>query len=169
MLNDLSPVATYIAHNYNTPVNSLEFERETNRILKEVEKECSWMFQTKHSDGRLGTINYTVWSDVFICPECANEIVFWDAAVDHDKGKVNDNFLCPHCTAQLTKRKLDRSWVTAFDMDINETIKQVKQVPVLINYSVDGKRFEKNQMMLTSHSSEGSMMLQYHILSPKIE
>lgn len=143
VLNDLSPVATYIAHNYNTPVNSLEFERETNRILKEVEKECSWMFQTKHSDGRLGTINYTVWSDVFICPECANEIVFWDAAVDHDKGKVNDNFLCPHCTAQLTKRKLDRSWVTAFDMDINETIKQVKQVPVLINYSVDGKRFEK--------------------------
>ena len=59
-LNDLSPAATYIAHNYNTPVNSLEFERETNRILKEVEKECAWMFQTKHSDGRLGTINYTV-------------------------------------------------------------------------------------------------------------
>jgi len=142
-LNDLSPAATYIAHNYNTPVNSLEFERETNRILKEVEKECAWMFQTKHSDGRLGTINYTVWSDVFVCPECANEIVFWDAAVDHDKGKVNDDFPCPHCTAQLTKRKLDRSWVTVFDKELNETIKQAKQTPVLINYSVAGKRFEK--------------------------
>jgi predicted RNA methylase/rubredoxin len=142
-LNDLSPAATYIAHNYNTPVNSLEFERETNRILKEVEKECGWMFQTKHSDGRLGTINYTVWSDVFVCPECANEIVFWDAAVDHDKGKVNDDFPCPHCTAQLTKRKLDRSWVTVFDKELSETIKQAKQTPVLINYSVAGKRFEK--------------------------
>lgn len=87
-LNDLSPAATYIANNYNTPVNSLEFERETKRILKEVEKECGWMFQTKHSDGRLGTINYIVWSDIFVCPECANEIVFWDAAVDHDKGMI---------------------------------------------------------------------------------
>src|SRR5665811_1807989 len=142
-LNDLSPVATYIANNYNTPVNSLKFEKETKRILREVEKECGWVFQTKHSDGRLGTINYIVWSDVFVCPECANEIVFWDAAVDHDKGKVNDDFPCPHCTAQLTKRKLDRSWVTVFDKELNETIKQAKQTPVLINYSVAGKRFEK--------------------------
>lgn len=58
-------------------------------------------------------------------------------------GKVNDDFPCPHCTALLTKRKLDRSWVTVFDKELNETIKQAKQIPVLINYSVAGKRFEK--------------------------
>ena len=39
ILNDLSPVATFIANNYNTPVNLNEFEKEAKRILKEVEKE----------------------------------------------------------------------------------------------------------------------------------
>jgi len=43
----------------------------------------------------------------------------------------------------LTKRKMDRAWVTKFDKVINQTIRQAKQVPVLINYTVNGKRAEK--------------------------
>ena len=34
VLNDLSPAATFIAYNYNTPVDARAFEREANRILK---------------------------------------------------------------------------------------------------------------------------------------
>ncbi len=93
----------------------------------------------------LGKINYTVWSDVFICPECAGEVVFWEAAVDKKAGKVQDKFPCPHCQAELTKRKMERAWSTKYDLALKKTIKQAKQVPVLINYTVPGVkgRFEK--------------------------
>lgn len=143
VLNDLSPAASFIAYNYNTPVNVSAFQREAKKILAEVEKECSWMYETKHSDGRIGTINYTVWSDVFVCPECAHEIVFWEVAVDKDSGQVRDEFECPNCSAHLTKRNMDRAWETKYDAALQETIRQVKQVPALINYSASGKRFEK--------------------------
>lgn len=143
VLNDLSPAATFIAYNYNTPVDVKVFEKEAKRILKEVEKECGWMYETKHSDGQIGKINYTVWSDVFICPECAGEVIFWEVAVDKEAGKVNDEFSCPHCSAKLTKRHMERAWVTKYDSNIKETIRQAKQVPVLINYSVGGKRPDK--------------------------
>jgi len=79
VLNDLSPAATFIAYNYNTPVDVDAFQREARRILDEVQKECGWMYETRHTDGSVGTINYTVWSDVFVCPHCAGEVVFWDA------------------------------------------------------------------------------------------
>ena len=46
ILNDLSPAATFIAYNYNTPVNVNAFEAEAKRILKEIEKECGWMYET---------------------------------------------------------------------------------------------------------------------------
>ena len=86
ILNDLSPAATFIAYNYNTPFDAAAFEREARRILKEVEDECGWMYETLHTDGKTkGRINYTVWSDVFICPNCSNEVVFWDVAVDREK------------------------------------------------------------------------------------
>ncbi|HPI26217.1 MAG TPA: DNA methyltransferase, partial [Candidatus Cloacimonadota bacterium] len=81
ILNDLSPAATFIAANYNSPVDLEEFEREAKRILEEVEEECGWMYETLHTDGKTkGRINYTVWSDVFICPNCSQEVVFWDVA-----------------------------------------------------------------------------------------
>ena len=140
ILNDLSPAATFIAYNYNTPVDVAAFEKEAKRILAEVEEECGWMYETKHADGRIGKINYTVWSDVFICPECAGEVVFWDEAVDAENGKVRDDFPCPHCRASLTKRTMERAWVNIFDPALNETVMQAKQVPVQINYSVPGIR-----------------------------
>lgn len=146
VLNDLSPAATFIAYNYNTPVDVNSFEQEAKRILAEVEEECGWMYETIHTDGRIkGKINYTVWSDVFVCLECAEEVVFWRAAVDKEAGKVRDSFPCPHCQAELTKRKMDRAWTTKFDSALNDSVRQAKQVPVLINYTVPGvkKRFEK--------------------------
>jgi len=143
VLNDLSPAASFIAYNYNAPVNVSAFQKEAKKILAEVEKECSWMYETKHSDDRIGKINYTVWSDVFVCPECAHEIVFWEVAVDKDSGQVRDEFECPNCSAHLTKRNMDRAWETKYDAALQETIRQVKQVPALINYSISGKRFEK--------------------------
>lgn len=154
ILNDLSPAATFIAYNYNTPVDVVEFEKEAKRILDECERECGWMYETQHAiDGKVqygldgkplkGRINYIVWSDVFICPTCSNEIVFWDVAVDQEKGKVNETFFCPQCRSELSKRSCTRAQETYFDTRLKKTVTMAKQVPVLINYSVGKKRFEK--------------------------
>ena len=154
VLNDLSPAATFIAHNYNSPIDVDSFQQEAEIILGNCEKECGWMYETQHIvDGKpqigfgnvptVGRINYTVWSDVFICPTCSQDLVFWDVAVDKEKGKVNDKFTCPHCGSELGKRDCARAQETHFDSKLNETVTMAKQVPVLINYSVGKKRFEK--------------------------
>jgi len=141
VLNDISTAATFISYNYNTPVNQQSFEKKALEILKEVEKEYSWTYETLHTDGKTkGKINYVVWSDVFTCPECTEEIVFWDAAVDKDAGKVKDKFLCNSCKTEVTKRSLERVFSTFFDDQSDETIRQTKQLPTLINYSIEGER-----------------------------
>ncbi len=145
ILNDLSPIATFIAYNYNSPIDISAFDRDQKKIFQEIENEYSWLYETKHTDGQISKINYIIWSDVFVCPDCSNEVVFWDSAVDKDAGAVLDSFLCPHCHSELSKRKMDRVSTTRYDSAINETVNQIKQVPVVINYSVPGikGRFEK--------------------------
>ena len=145
ILNDLSPAATFIAYNYNTPVDAEAFEREAKRILKEVEDELGWMYETLHTDGKTkGHINYTIWSQVFGCPECGNEIVFWDAAVDLVHGNVRDDFNCSRCNAQLTKRSLEPKQSAMFDKRLQQTVKQTVYIPARIYYSIGGKRYEKH-------------------------
>jgi DNA modification methylase/rubredoxin len=143
VLNDLSPVATFISYNYNSTVDARAFEREAKRILEITERECDWMYRTKDVHGNLGKINWTLWSDVFVCPECTKEVVFWDAAIDRTAGKVKDDFTCPHCNVNLTKRDTNHAWTTTYDNRIAMAAKQAKQLPVLINYSIGNKRYLK--------------------------
>ena len=151
IISDLSPAATFIAQNYTRKPDKLDFYKSSEGIFQECYKEFSWMYMTKHHEERLsvnksdlyGEIIYTVWSDVFICPHCSNEIVFWDVAVNEKTGNVNDRFSCPHCGASLSKRDCERAKTVIFDNIINSTIEQAKQVPVKINYKFGGKRFDK--------------------------
>lgn len=144
VLNDLSPAATFIAYNYNTPVDISKFEREAKRILRKIEEECGWMYETLHSDGKTkGQINYTVWSDVFICPECSKEIIFWEAAVEPKTKITLKEFQCPHCSSSVSKRILERARESYYDEAIKSIVNRVKIKPVLINYSVGKKRFQK--------------------------
>jgi len=144
VLVDLSPAATFIAHNYNTPVDVAQFEREAKRILREVEDECGWMYETTHTDGKTkGKINYTVWSDVFLCPDCGGEMIFWDVGLDSESGKVKDTFSCPHCDAMQTKRNLERAQEVIYDPSVAQTIHRARQEPVLIHYNVGRQHFTK--------------------------
>lgn len=155
VLNDLSPAATFISYNYNTPVDVSAFEKEARRILTECEKEYRWMYETQHvgEDGKpitsiegkplMGHINYSVWSDVFVCPSCSHELVFFDLAYDINANKVQPSFVCPHCNATLNKDQCQHAIESMYDSVVNETVELNKQVLAFINYSVGNKRYQK--------------------------
>jgi len=144
VLNDLSPIATFIADNYSSAHanhNSYSIEK---KFLEDLKKKWIWLYQTKHTDKRtIGEINYVVWSDVFICPNCSSELIFFDVAFDKAARKVSDSFQCGSCNVSLNKKMVSHATETYFDPILKAPISHNKQVPALINYSVNGKRFEK--------------------------
>ena len=142
IISDLSPVATFIAHNYTNDLDLYEFYNECKNIIKRCREKYEWMYETKHINGDKGTINYVVWSDIFICPTCGEELVFWDVAIG-DKKKVKNPFLCTKCGSELKKSNCKRAQEPVFDIGSGEVISQAKQVPTIINYVYRGKKFEK--------------------------
>jgi len=119
ILNDLSPAATHIAANYCTPVDVDALKQEFERIKAAVKEEFDWLYGTTCDRcGGPATIQYTIWSDVFECARCGEELVLWDVAVDPESGKVSQKFTCPVCGKEQTKKGLRR----------------VGSVPVVTNY-----------------------------------
>ena len=144
ILNDLSPAATFIAANYNLPFDVAAFTAAGRQLLKEVERELGWMYETLHSDGKTqGRIEYTVWSEVFACPECAGEIDFVAEALDAETKRVRDTFPCPHCGAAMNKDRLERVLESRIDPATGEPWQRVKLRPALISYVAQGQRREK--------------------------
>lgn len=143
VIGDLSPAATFIAANYNMPVDADAFEKAAKGVLKELKDELGWMYETRHTDGSMRQIDYTVWSEVYTCPDCGGEITFLEEALDEDSKRVRDEFPCPHCSSSLTKRRCQRVFETTSDPRLGGVWKRVKFRPCLIQYRVGKAKVEK--------------------------
>jgi 16S rRNA G966 N2-methylase RsmD len=162
ILNDISPIATRIAGSFTSPYSLNWIEKEAEQKLTEIQHEYDWMYNTLHcgwpagerdpkkrenqfhsQQNSKGTINFVVWSNIFICSECGSEINFWKTAVSFQDECVLDDFKCPNCQVSLKKHGLQKAMITVFDSALKKTSSFSKQEPVLINYSFKGKRFEK--------------------------
>jgi hypothetical protein len=143
ILNDLGPAATFISAGYNLPFDVRAFEKEAARLLDDVKADLGWMYETNHKGGKKGQINFTVWSEVFSCPECAGEVVFVEEALNKKTKKTRESFPCPSCKATLNKDRLQHVFEARIDQATKRPWKRIRFVPVLINYSVGKKKYEK--------------------------
>ena len=144
ILNDLSPAATFIAANYNLPFDVEDFVKAGKQLLREVEQELGWMYETLHSDHKTkGRIEYTVWSEVLNCSSCAGEIIFTDAALDEETQRVADELTCPHCGAKGTKEQMNLAFEFFVDPSTGSTENRPKRVPVIIKYKIGKATFSK--------------------------
>jgi DNA modification methylase/transcriptional regulator with XRE-family HTH domain/DNA-directed RNA polymerase subunit RPC12/RpoP len=79
LLSDLSPAAVHIARNYTTPCDPRDFEAALQRVAGSVKQTMDWLYRPL--DGSDRVVEYTTWSDIYRCPTCTREIVFWDMIV----------------------------------------------------------------------------------------
>ena len=148
LLADLSTNGTHIASTYNTPQDFYALKKILAKYLKGVKSSLGWVYETKCNEKKQNaTINYTVWSEVFVCDNCSKDYSYWDASVSYKPGqalgKVNKVQICPHCGASGTRRNITNATETIFDPILKETVTRKKHVPVLINYTTSNGRLEK--------------------------
>ncbi len=133
---DLSPIATFVAHNQNCSPPLHAYRRAFRAMLDDVSAECGWMYAVQGPHGEAGAIRDVVWSEVLVCASCSRDIVFWDAAVDASSGTIAEEFACPHCKAVATKRQLVRRMESHYNAALGEVSSRARYVPVLIRGAV---------------------------------
>ena len=150
ILGDISPIATFISYSLNNPPKLDEFKKYFYLILENFERECGWLYHTHHikNDDNdelvekinttkiFGKINYMIWSDVFLCPNCSSDLVFWSDGIDWKNSKTLEQITCSNCKRKLTKKELFHKTENILDFVTKETRKIHKKIPVLISYSL---------------------------------
>ena len=134
VISDLSPAATFISSNYNVPSDAANFRAEAEDLLSKVYDQLGWMYQTTDNAGNACEVKYFVWSDIFSCPSCTEELTFYDAAYDRATKKFSDEFDCASCGVRLKKKDLKRVYEKYFDVELKSVIERAKQKIVLRSY-----------------------------------
>jgi hypothetical protein len=158
ILGDLSPICSFITYNYTNTIEANRFKKAAEKILVQLEKELGHLY-VQEIDNQVSTINYTIWSEIQVCPSCNKEFVFWDAAVDFKNQIQKEQYSCPHCGAIIAKRTSTKAMETVLDTVLNEPVQMCKFIPVVINYTNASGRNEKElsneerEALLKKHES----------------
>ena len=153
ILCDVSPSATFISQGYNSPVNGGDAAKAAEKALQWLRKDFGWAYKTKHViptgqtslllEDSLGDINYTVWSDVYICPHCGEEFDYYTIGIDEKGHKKGHSISCPKCKYTSDAKSFNKAIELTIDEKTGQTVETVKEIPVLINYTYNGVRYEK--------------------------
>ena len=116
ILNELSPAACFISHNFTEAVPSSEFCAAIKVISDAVEEVRRQLYTTGCREcGKDTEILYTVWSYRVLCPDCKAEFLLWDHCRKYGRTvrehKILKEFPCPSCGQTVKKRSLGRTTV----------------------------------------------------------
>ena len=114
ILNELSPAACFISHNFTESIPPPEFCAAIRIILDAVEEVRAKLYTTKCRECERNTeILYTVWSYRVLCPDCKTEFLLWDHCRKYGRTvrehKILKEFSCPSCGENIKKRSLNRT------------------------------------------------------------
>lgn len=114
ILGDLSPAATFIAYNMNTPIDSNVYLHAINSIVIQAKQLEEDLYGTNcRFCGKKVPVIYTVWSYGALCNHCNKEFILWDVTRDEKpnvkESKIRSEFNCPHCKKHLHRRELKRT------------------------------------------------------------
>jgi DNA modification methylase len=132
--SDLSPIATLLASNFSSTEDIQIFEENSKKILNEFKNKLGDLYTVIYKNKEC-EVNYILYSDVNLCPNCNEDIVFWGEIFDYKKDI--ENVECKSCGAITSSKKLNRKFISYYDPYLNETIQIKKTIPVqiCINYN----------------------------------
>lgn len=94
ILFDLSPAAAFISNFYNSHVDPDELQAAGERLLVDLKRLMDPYYTISEAGGRNPcVIESVVWSTVFTCPACGEQVAFWDIK------ELEDGYQCPSCKA----------------------------------------------------------------------
>jgi len=108
ILNDLSPAAAFIAHHHCSPIDIDEFVSAAKLVVSAAKKRVGAIYQT--ACGKCGSdaeIIFTVWGDLFGCPQCEAALSLWRDGLDREL-RVLRELVCPNCDTSFPKRRLKK-------------------------------------------------------------
>lgn len=113
VLNELSPAASFIAHNFTKSIDPADFGRAVTQVMRKLDELRANLYFTRCREcGSRTEALFVVWSYRLKCDQCEGDFVLWDHCRKYGRTvrehKLLKRFPCPHCKTQISKSFLQR-------------------------------------------------------------
>jgi DNA modification methylase/DNA-binding XRE family transcriptional regulator len=155
ILNELSPAACFIAHNFVRSVDTHVFSSAILRVLANVENLRKELYTTNCREcGAEVEQLYTVWSYKLECNHCHEKFILWEHCRKYGNNvrehKLLKKFPCPHCAEVVNKSLLNRHGTVPVFLGYRCCSKKIVEHPL---NEEDCQRIENARNRLAEYSN----------------
>ena len=135
VLNELSPAACFIAHNFVRTVDTVKFSHAVSQVLGKLDELRQKLYLTEcRKCGSEVEQLYTVWSYKLECNHCQEIFVLWDHCRKYGNNvrehKLLKKFPCPHCGEEVNKSYLKRHTAVPVFLGYRCCLKRIEEHPL---------------------------------------
>lgn len=118
ILRDIAVVSSHLSFNHTRPCDPGLLSRLWRQLYDALRPTFGKIYRVPgRGKDTEGYAHYTLWSERYTCPECADTFTLYEA-INTTTGRVGTTIDCPKCDSELKRQRL----------------RAIGSVPVLINY-----------------------------------
>jgi len=132
-------------------VNETKNFQELNQILsinniKKIAENCGLIL---NKDLFFCDAKFFVFSDIYNCNSCQNEVVYYDNSLNESKTQNTNIINCPHCGNNFAKNLENKQFETVFDSFDNSTRRIAKRSLIKVSYhnKILGRAFKDAELI----------------------
>lgn len=97
ILYEIGTYATFATQTITNRLKAIEYANAIDDFLKKADNLVGSMYHTKSPDGEDGMIRYTIWTEMLICPNCGEEVSYFQYGTSRNPVTFKDSIECPYC------------------------------------------------------------------------
>lgn len=143
VLYDIGTYASFAAKTMLNGLRSKEYDRVIADFAVKAAESAGNMYAAQDPSGRTGSIRYMIWSEVLVCPECGEEITYFEHGTSRNPVNFKDSIICPCCKREFSVDKMPFAKEQVYDRILQKNIVQKKRVPVWVYGTTNGENWDR--------------------------
>lgn len=143
VLYEIGTYATFATKTLTNRLKAKEYSAVVDSFIEKATKLIGEMYCAKSPDGKAGSIRYAIWTEVLICPECGEEIEYFQHGTSRNPVEFKAIIDCPHCHKASAVDDMAFATEDYDDKLLGKTISQKKRKLAWIYGTSEGKNWDR--------------------------
>lgn len=143
VLYEIGTYGSFAAKTLANRLSAKEFRCAVDNFVQRAETELGRYYRAKDVHGNEGVIRHIIWSEVLMCPECDEELSYFENGTKRNPVQFTKTITCPHCGKTHDTDAFKPALENIYDSLLKKEIVRKKREPAWIYGTTNGENWDR--------------------------
>lgn len=143
VLYEIGTYGSFAAKTLANRLSAKEFRCAVDNFVQRAETELGRYYRAKDVHGNEGVVRHIIWSEVLMCPECDEELSYFENGTKRNPVQFTKTITCPHCGKTHDTDAFKPALENIYDSLLKKEIVRKKREPAWIYGITNGENWDR--------------------------